>query len=43
MPKMPPENYYRRAPSTMKLKNTKLIYRNILHFYTLIINNKKII
>ena len=33
--KMQPENYQSSSMNLVKLKDTKLIYRNILHYYTL--------
>lgn len=38
--KMPPNNYSDQC-SRITLQNTKLIYRNLSHFYTLTVNYKK--
>ena len=32
---MPPENYQSSSIDLVKLQDTKLTYRNLLHFYTL--------
>ena len=39
--KMPPENYQSSSIHLVKLQDTKLIYRNLLHFCTLVTNYQK--
>ena len=33
-PKNPPKNYWNSSMNSVKLQDTKLIHRNLLHFYT---------
>ena len=39
--KTPPENYHSSLKSLIKLKDTKSIYINLFHFYTLTTKDQK--
>ena len=38
---MIPENYQSSSMNSVKLQDTKLIYRNLFHFYTLTMKDQK--
>ena len=40
-PKMPSENYWSTSMNLVTLQDTKLMHRNLLHFYTLMMKNLK--
>ena len=39
---MPPKNYWSSPMNMVKLQNTKLIYKNLLHFYTVTVTLREI-
>ena len=39
--KTPPKNYYNSLMNSVKLQDTKLIYRNLLHFHILTMNYQR--